>query len=98
MSSPPSLTQEKLPPSLQVRVYLIIGRYARIGYELAKMLLDREVTVCIAEHSKEKGYAAIEDNINMNNNPADWGELKFLHLDLAELEHHQGFGGRVSSP
>ncbi|KAF2104845.1 NAD(P)-binding protein [Rhizodiscina lignyota] len=99
MPSSPALTEKDLP-SLNGRVYLVTGGYAGIGYELAKILYSAGGMVWIAGRSRDKAEAAIEammennDTSNHSGEQADArnapGEVKFLHLDLADLSTIKG--------
>jgi retinol dehydrogenase-12 len=79
----PQFTEEDVS-NLQGNVYIVTGSNTGIGKELARMLYAKNAKVYIAARSREKAEAAIHDI--STSAPASSGNLKFLHLDLSDLD------------
>lgn len=58
------------------------GGYTGVGFELAKLLYQRNATVYVAGRSKEKGDQAL--SALKEQYPDSKGKLAFLQLDLAD--------------
>ncbi|KAI0538968.1 hypothetical protein GGR58DRAFT_466131 [Xylaria digitata] len=84
----PTFTEAQLTPGSQNgRVFMVTGGNAGIGFELCKILIRTGATIYMASRSKEKAEAAIKtisDGIPPETHGK--GRIKFLHLDLADLE------------
>ncbi|KAH7304411.1 hypothetical protein B0I35DRAFT_516799 [Stachybotrys elegans] len=61
------------------------GGNTGIGYELCKILVRLDATVYMASRNKEKAEAAIASIRDQNNSNQSTGQLKFLQLDLRDL-------------
>ncbi|KAF2840122.1 NAD(P)-binding protein [Patellaria atrata CBS 101060] len=77
----PTLTEKNLPDQFG-RVFIITGGYTGVGYQLCKILYQRNGTVYIAGRSESKGRNAI-DSIKKDL-PDSKGRIEFLLLDLAD--------------
>lgn len=65
------------------QVFIVTGGYVGVGYELSKILYQRNGTVYVAGRSKEKAEKAIS---TLQKEVYDSsGRLEFLQLDLADL-------------
>ncbi|KAK1990578.1 NAD(P)-binding protein [Colletotrichum falcatum] len=81
----PTFTEEHVGPQ-NGRVFIVTGGNAGVGFELIKLLYTTGATVYMASRSKEraeKSIGAITDAAPALKNP---GVVKFLHLDLGDLE------------
>jgi NAD(P)-dependent dehydrogenase (short-subunit alcohol dehydrogenase family) len=65
-------------------VYIVTGGNAGVGKELATILYAKHAAVYVAARSEEKAMVAI--NSIRNAHPSSTGHLKFLKLNLADLE------------
>ncbi|KAI1811654.1 NAD(P)-binding protein [Poronia punctata] len=82
----PVLTGNNMAANSQAgRVFIVTGGNSGIGLELCKLLLSSGATVYMASRSKEKAEAAIASIVMEKKGPTAMGNLKFLHLDLADL-------------
>ncbi|KAI2601962.1 hypothetical protein GGR54DRAFT_626295 [Hypoxylon sp. NC1633] len=83
-----TFTEADLSPGSQNgRVFIVTGGNAGIGFELCKLLITTGATIYMASRSKEKAEAAIKtisDSIPVGK--PGRGQIKFLHLDLNDLE------------
>ena len=78
----PLLTEKNLPDQ-KGRVFIVTGGYAGCGFELSKILYQRNGTVYVAGRSKSKAETAVQ---RMKNEfPESQGKLEFLMVDLADL-------------
>ncbi|KAF2091759.1 NAD(P)-binding protein [Saccharata proteae CBS 121410] len=78
----PTLTARSLPDQTG-RVFIVTGGYAGVGFELAKILFEKNGKVYIAGRSKEKAFraiATIQEDVYTQT-----GQAFFLQLDLADL-------------
>ncbi|KAJ5137889.1 oxidoreductase [Penicillium atrosanguineum] len=83
----PTFTEAHVPAgSLQGKVYIVTGGNAGIGLELSKILYAAGATIYIASRSKDKVEAAIKSITSKSPKTSTSGQLKFLHLDLNDLE------------
>jgi NAD(P)-dependent dehydrogenase (short-subunit alcohol dehydrogenase family) len=64
------------------RVIIVTGSNSGLGYEAAKVLVDKNASVIVAVRNEEKGNAAVE-KIKIENPNAD---IQVMLLDLANLE------------
>ncbi|KAI0465630.1 short-chain dehydrogenase [Xylaria cf. heliscus] len=80
----PGFTEVDIPP-LDDKVFLITGGASGIGYELAKILYQKNGRVYIAGRSESKAQKAITEiqRTLPASNPG--GRLEFLHLELDDL-------------
>ncbi|TDZ71915.1 putative oxidoreductase [Colletotrichum trifolii] len=69
------------------RVFIVTGGNAGVGFELVKMLYTTGATIYMASRSKDKADKAIESITNAKPAPENPGNIKFLHLDLNDLEN-----------
>ena len=74
-------------PNQKGRVAIVTGSSSGIGYETARVLAEKQVTVIIAVRNLEKGNKAA-DKIKSEVKNAD---LRVLELDLASLESVKNF-------
>ncbi|KAF7188130.1 Short-chain dehydrogenase/reductase [Pseudocercospora fuligena] len=79
----PAMTEEQLPDQ-RGKVHMITGGYSGIGYELAKMLYDRNATVFLAGRDISKAKRAIQQ-IRAEQKTKTLGKLHYVYLDLADL-------------
>ncbi|RYO95367.1 hypothetical protein DL766_007871 [Monosporascus sp. MC13-8B] len=78
----PSFT-EKDVPNLQGKVYIVTGANTGVGKEIARIIYAKNAKVYIAARSEQKAKDAI---VNIKQTaPSSKGELKYSHLDLADL-------------
>ncbi|KAK3673341.1 short-chain alcohol dehydrogenase [Recurvomyces mirabilis] len=83
----PPLTEKNLPDQTG-RVVVVTGGYAGVGYELTKILYQRNATVYVAGRSPKKAaerIAEIEKAVLGSK-----GRLEFLQLDLGDLRTIKG--------
>ncbi|KAK5126139.1 hypothetical protein LTR85_011494 [Meristemomyces frigidus] len=78
----PTLTGKNLPDQHD-RVTIITGGYAGVGFELARIIYQRNGIVYIAFRSQIKAETAISTIKAAS--PASKGRLEFLQLDLSDL-------------
>ncbi|KAJ5219260.1 uncharacterized protein N7498_001359 [Penicillium cinerascens] len=80
---PPPTFTEKDVPSQQGRVFIVTGGNQGVGYELIKMLYSTGAVIYMASRSEERAEKAIKDIVSAD--PAGSSRLRFLHLDLNDL-------------
>ncbi|EAS37145.3 uncharacterized protein CIMG_02499 [Coccidioides immitis RS] len=83
---PPAAFTEKNVPSRSGRVFIVTGGNAGIGFELCKLLYATGATVYMASRSKDRAEAAIKSITESSPQPETPSTLKFLHLDLNDLD------------
>ncbi|KAH8812967.1 short-chain dehydrogenase [Xylogone sp. PMI_703] len=83
MRPPAPVFTEKDCPDQTGKVFLITGGYSGVGYELAKILYQKNATVYIAGRSKSKADDAVK--YIQESCPSSNGKLEFLFLDLNDL-------------
>lgn len=82
---PPSPTfTEKDVPSQEGRVFIVTGGNQGVGLELIKMLYPTGAVIYMASRSQERAEQAIKDVVAAD--PSSSARLKFLHLDLDDLD------------
>ncbi|KAK4216896.1 hypothetical protein QBC37DRAFT_77699 [Rhypophila decipiens] len=87
----PHFTEKDLP-SIAGRVFVVTGGYSGVGLELARILYRHHGRVYIAGRSETKAREAIDDIIRSatantgSGCEENVGSLKFLHLDLSDLQ------------
>lgn len=81
----PTFTEKNITPQ-EGRVLLITGANQGLGYELAKMLYPTGATIYMASRSEERTLEAIHKIQEAHPEAATPGVLKFLHVDMADLE------------
>ncbi|KAF5025455.1 hypothetical protein F66182_2478 [Fusarium sp. NRRL 66182] len=81
----PSFTEGHVP-SQNGRVFIVTGGSAGIGFELVKLLYGTGATVYMTSRSKDRAERAIKAIATGTAAPANPGTIKFLHLDLDDLE------------
>lgn len=81
--SAPSFT-EKDVPNLKGKVYLVTGSNTGIGFELVKILYAAQARVYMASRTESKALEAIA-SIKQTVKTTTPGEIRYLHLDLADL-------------
>jgi NAD(P)-dependent dehydrogenase (short-subunit alcohol dehydrogenase family) len=79
---PPSFT-EKDVPSQEGRVFIVTGGNQGVGLELIKMLYPTGAVIYMASRSKERAEHSIKEVVSTD--PSGSARLKFLHLDLDDL-------------
>ena len=79
----PTFTEAQLP--LQTgKTFMVTGGSDGIGFELVKILYSKGAKVYIASRSQDKADASMK---TISSTPTSTpGEVKFIHLDLADLE------------
>ncbi|KAJ4267062.1 hypothetical protein NW762_003160 [Fusarium torreyae] len=82
----PTFTEEHVS-SQNGRVFIVTGGNAGIGYELVKLLYGTGATIYMTSRSKDRAEKAIEELTTVTPPPANPGIIKFLHLDLGDLEN-----------
>ncbi|KAI0023105.1 NAD(P)-binding protein [Xylariomycetidae sp. FL0641] len=83
---PPGFTEANVPSGSQEgKVFVVTGGNSGLGYELCKILFRSGATVYMATRSKERAESAIQSIRNAHHPNASVGQLKFIHLDLADL-------------
>ncbi|KAI8632859.1 NAD(P)-binding protein [Xylariaceae sp. FL1651] len=84
----PTFTEANVPAGSQAgRVFMVTGGNTGIGFELCKILFASGAKIYMASRSKDKADAAIKTiNDSIPEGTAGRGEMKFLHLDLADLK------------
>ncbi|KAM0177650.1 hypothetical protein ACHAPC_008749 [Botrytis cinerea] len=65
------------------KVFIVTGGNQGVGFELIKMLYPTGATVYMASRSEER--AAEATKIITSSDPSNVSRLKFLHLDLSDL-------------
>ncbi|KAI9852089.1 MAG: hypothetical protein M1838_001886 [Thelocarpon superellum] len=78
----PSFTEQSLS-SLQGKVFIVTGGASGVGFELVKLLYQKEGTVYVAGRSEQNGITAIKQVLA--DVPSSKGKIEFLHLDLSDL-------------
>ncbi|KZL77191.1 short-chain dehydrogenase [Colletotrichum tofieldiae] len=81
----PSFTEKHVGPQ-NGRVFIVTGGNAGVGFELVKMLYTTGATIYMASRSKERAEKAIETITSTTSTLENPGVVKFLHLDLNDLE------------
>ncbi|KAH6976295.1 hypothetical protein BKA56DRAFT_552912 [Ilyonectria sp. MPI-CAGE-AT-0026] len=81
----PTLTEDNVP-SQRGKVFIVTGGNSGVGYELCKILYGTGATIYMASRSQERASNAINQIIETKPPPATPGTLKFLQLDLNDLE------------
>ncbi|KAF7547338.1 hypothetical protein G7Z17_g7799 [Cylindrodendrum hubeiense] len=81
----PTLTEENVP-SQKGRVFIVTGGNSGVGYELCKILYGTGATIYMASRSQERATNAIKQITDIKPPPATPGTLKFLPLDLNDLQ------------
>lgn len=66
------------------RVFIVTGGNSGVGFELVKILYNKNGTVYMASRSQEKALIAIKKI--KSSCPSGSGQIRFLHLDLTDLE------------
>ncbi|KAI8945707.1 short-chain dehydrogenase [Xylaria longipes] len=82
----PGFTEADIP-SLDGKVFLITGGASGIGYELAKMIYQKNGRVYIAGRSELKAQKAITEIQQTMPASEAGGRLEFLHLELDHLSN-----------
>ncbi|KAJ5956781.1 hypothetical protein N7501_011060 [Penicillium viridicatum] len=85
----PAFTEKELP-SQNGRVFIVTGGNAGVGLELCKILYGSGATIYMASRSKERAEGAIQSIVKVEPAPKSPGKIKFLHLDLNDLESVKG--------
>jgi NAD(P)-dependent dehydrogenase (short-subunit alcohol dehydrogenase family) len=80
---PPPTFTEKDVPSQEGRVFIVTGGNQGVGLELIKLLYHTGAVIYMASRSKERAEQAIKDVVSVD--PSGSARLKFLHLDLDDL-------------
>lgn len=78
----PTLTEANLPDQTG-KVFIVTGGNNGVGFELVKILYSKGAKVYMAARSEDKAKEAIKTIKSIV--PSKSGEVKFLHLDLANL-------------
>ncbi|KAJ8120026.1 hypothetical protein O1611_g10471 [Lasiodiplodia mahajangana] len=87
----PGFTDDDVAVGSQAgKVFMVTGGNTGIGYELCKMLVKSGARIYMASRSKEKADAAIASIMagvsDKRKSQPGTGELRFLQLDLNDLE------------
>ena len=80
----PAFTESSLS-SLTGKVFIVTGGNSGVGLELVKILYAKGAKVYILCRSQEKAEGAINSIRQSVSSTSTAGEIKFLHLDLADL-------------
>jgi retinol dehydrogenase 12 len=83
----PTLTEKNLPDQ-SGRVVIVTGGYTGIGYELSKILYQRNATIYLAGRSPSKAEKAVEKL--KKEFPDSKGRLEVLKVDLGDLSTIKG--------
>ncbi|TKW57146.1 putative oxidoreductase [Colletotrichum tanaceti] len=81
----PTFTEEHVGPQ-NGRVFIVTGGNAGVGFELVKMLYATGATIYMASRSEERAEKAIEKITSAASKLENPGSVKFLHLDLNDLD------------
>ncbi|KAF5003139.1 hypothetical protein FDECE_10284 [Fusarium decemcellulare] len=81
----PSLNEHNVP-SQHGKVFIVTGGNSGVGFELCKILYATGATVYMTSRSEERAMQAIKQITSSEPSPSTPGVLKFLHLDLNDLE------------
>ncbi|KAI5460869.1 hypothetical protein BGZ63DRAFT_455021 [Mariannaea sp. PMI_226] len=81
----PVLTEANVP-SQEGKVFIVTGGNSGVGFELCRILYGTGATIYMATRSEERATAAIKQLVESQDQPARPGCIKFLHLDLNDLE------------
>ncbi|OHW91204.1 NAD-binding Rossmann-fold-containing protein [Colletotrichum incanum] len=81
----PSFTEKHVGPQ-NGRVFIVTGGNAGVGFELVKILYTTGATIYMASRSKERADRAIETITSATSALENPGIVKFLHLDLNDLD------------
>ncbi|KAI2466129.1 hypothetical protein F4781DRAFT_368545 [Annulohypoxylon bovei var. microspora] len=85
----PIFTENSIAAGSQAgRVFIVTGGNAGIGFELCNLLFKSGATIYMASRSKVVLLAAIKSITESNTSPSA-GQLKFLPLDLSDLNSVQ---------
>ncbi|KAF4962351.1 hypothetical protein FSARC_9559 [Fusarium sarcochroum] len=80
----PPLTEKNVPSQLG-KVFIVTGGNSGVGLELCKILYTTGATVYLTSRSEERGRRAIQAITSTEPPPKHPGVLKFLNLDLNDL-------------
>lgn len=78
----PTLTETNLPDQAD-KVFIVTGGNNGVGFEVVKILYSKGARVYLAARSEAKAKEAIKNIKSTISSPS--GEIKFLHIDLADL-------------
>ncbi|KAH7140910.1 hypothetical protein EDB81DRAFT_655358 [Dactylonectria macrodidyma] len=81
----PTLTEDNVP-SQHGKVFIVTGGNSGVGYELCKILYGTGATIYMTSRSQERAASAIKTISEAKPSNKTPGTLKFLHLDLNDLE------------
>ncbi|KAH8899846.1 NAD(P)-binding protein [Thozetella sp. PMI_491] len=81
----PTFTEADVP-SQKGRVVIVTGGNVGVGFELCAMMYAAGATVYMASRSQARAERAIEDIISTSRQTRQQGSLRFLHLDLSDLQ------------
>ncbi|KAF2117232.1 hypothetical protein BDV96DRAFT_490441 [Lophiotrema nucula] len=81
---PPTFTEKDLQDQTG-KVFIITGANSGIGFELAKLLYPHGATIYLAGRNEARMNEAI-DSIKSSSHPATPAILKYLYLDLEDLQ------------
>ena len=79
----PTFTEPQIPSQFG-KVFIVTGGSDGIGFELVKILYFKGAKIYIASRSESKAEAAVKTITSIPTSTP--GELKFIHLDLADLQ------------
>ncbi|TQN64350.1 putative oxidoreductase [Colletotrichum shisoi] len=81
----PAFTEEHVGPQ-NGRIFIVTGGNAGVGFELVRILYTTGATIYMASRSKERAEKAIETITSAGSKIKNPGSVKFLHLDLNDLD------------
>ena len=80
-------------PDQKEKVVVVTGSSSGIGYEAARVLVNKNAEVVIAVRNQQKGDAALNKIKSQNSN----ADLKVMLLDLANLKSIKTFSVKALS-
>ncbi|KAI9711555.1 MAG: hypothetical protein M1820_002120 [Bogoriella megaspora] len=82
-----TFTEKDIPAGSQAgKVFIVTGANSGIGFELVKILYPTAATIYLAGRSEERVKNAIAQITSITPNPDTPATLKYLHLDLSDLD------------
>lgn len=80
----PTFTEENLPDQTG-KIVIVTGGNSGVGFELVKILYTKGAKVYMAARIEAKAREAIDSIVKTTAGKEGLGEIKYLHLDLADL-------------
>ncbi|KAK7427251.1 hypothetical protein QQZ08_006187 [Neonectria magnoliae] len=81
----PTLTEDNVPLQ-RGKVFIVTGGNSGVGFELCKILYGTGATIYMTSRSKDRAINAIKRITETKPEPKTPGTIKFLQLDLNDLE------------